>query len=91
MDSTAHELLTLYDELTALHACNAFITRALAAALVQGGGLDDRSATGAGFCTQWLNDRTVELERQFKIVVSRVYTPESRVGAENALPCSSKP
>jgi hypothetical protein len=72
-NSPARELLKLYDELTALHACNAFVMRALASALVNGGGLDERSATGAVFCTQWLNDRTAELERQLKNIVSQVY------------------
>lgn len=62
----ARELLEFYDELTALNACSAFITQALAAALVKGDGLDERSATGAVFCVQWLNDRTVELEQQIK-------------------------
>ena len=47
--------------------------QALAAALVNGGGLDERSATGAVFCVQWLNDRTVELERQLKNIVSQTY------------------
>jgi len=63
----------MYDELTALNACNAFVMQALAAALVNGGGLDERSATGAVFCTQWLNDRTAELERQLKHIVSQAY------------------
>lgn len=76
MDSTARELLTLYDELTALHSCHAFVTQALASTLVQGGGLDDRSVTGAVFCTQWLNDRATELEQQFKTIVARAYAPE---------------
>jgi hypothetical protein len=67
----ASELLRLYDELTALHACSAFVMQALAATLVGGGGLDERSATGAVFCTQWLNDRTEELERQIKSIVSQ--------------------
>ncbi len=72
-DLPARELLKLYDELTALHACSAFVMQALAAALVSGGGLDERSATGALFCTQWLNDRTVELEQQLKNIVSQAY------------------
>jgi hypothetical protein len=72
-DLPARELLKLYDELTALHACSAFVMQALAAALVNGGGLDERSATGAVFCAQWLNDRTAELERQLKNIVSQAY------------------
>ncbi len=73
MGLPARELLQLYDELTALHACNAFVMQALAAALANGGGLDERSATGAVFCTQWLNDRTAEIELQLKNVVSQAY------------------
>jgi hypothetical protein len=72
-DLPARELLKLYDELTALHAASAFVMQALAAAQVYGGGLDERSATGAVFCTQWLNDRTAELERQLKHIVSQTY------------------
>ena len=71
--SPAGELLALYDELTGIHACNAFVMQALAAALADGGGLDERSATGAVFCAQWLNDRTAELERQLKNIVSQAY------------------
>lgn len=62
----ARELLEFYDDLTALNACNAFVTQALAAALMKGDGLDERSATGAVFCVQWLNDRAAELEQQIK-------------------------
>ncbi len=69
----APELLRLYDELTALNACSAFVMQALATVLANGGGLDERSATGAVFCTQWLNDRTAELEQQLKNIVSRAY------------------
>ena len=72
-DLTARELLALYDELTALNACSAFVMQALAAALVGGVGLDERSATGAVLCAQWVSDRTAEIERQFKSVVSRAY------------------
>ena len=72
-DLPARELLALYDELTALNACSAFVMQALAAALAGGDGLDERSATGAVFCAQWVSDRTAEIERQFKSVVSRAY------------------
>ena len=67
----ASELLQFYDELTALHAGNAFVMQALASALVKGEGLDERSATGAVFCAQWLNDRTAELEQQLKNILSQ--------------------
>jgi hypothetical protein len=79
-DLPARELLALYDELTALNACNAFVMQALAAALAGGGGLDERSATGAVFCAQWVNDRTAEIERQFKGVVSRAYASATEGG-----------
>jgi hypothetical protein len=79
-DSPAQELLKLYDELTELHACSAFVMQALAAALVNGGGLDERSATGAVFCAQWLNDRTTELERQLKHIVSQAYASTTAAG-----------
>ncbi len=80
-DLPARELLKLYDELTALHACSAFVMQALAAALVHGGGLDERSATGAVFCAQWLNDRTAELERQLKNIVSQAYGSTTAAGS----------
>ena len=80
-DLPARELLKLYDELTALHACSAFVMQAMAAALVSGGGLDERSATGAVFCAQWLNDRTAELERQLKNIVSQAYASATAVGS----------
>lgn len=77
----APELLRLYDELTALHAGSAFVMQALAAALVNGGGLDERSATGAVFCAQWLNDRTAELERRLKNIVSQAYASTTAAGS----------
>ena len=80
-DSPARELLKLYDELTALHACNAFVMQALAAALVNGGGLDERSATGGVFCTQWLNERTAELEQQLKRIVAQAYDSTKEGGS----------
>lgn len=74
----ASKLLGLYDELTAVHASSAFVMQALAAALLNGGGLDERSATGAVFCVQWLNERTVELERQLKNIVAQAYASTTR-------------
>lgn len=73
VDLPASELLKLYDELTALNACSAFVMQALATALVNGGGLDERSATGGVFCAQWLNERTVEMEQRLKDIVARAY------------------
>jgi hypothetical protein len=80
-DSPARELLKLYDELTELHACSAFVMQALAAALANGDGLDERSATGAVFCAQWLNDRTAELERELKNIVSQAYASTTAAGS----------
>ena len=80
-DLPTRELIKLYDELTALHACSAFVMQALAAALANGGGLDERSATGAVFCAQWLNDRTVELERRLKDIVSQAYGSTTAAGS----------
>lgn len=67
----ARELLLFYDELTAIHACNAFVMQALASTLVRGEGLDECSATGAVFCVQWLNDCTMELEQRLKQILSK--------------------
>lgn len=67
----AGELLQFCDELTALHACSAFVMQALASTLAKGEGLDERSATGAVFCTQWLNDRTAEIEQKLKLILSK--------------------
>lgn len=78
--SLARELLEFYDELTALNACNVFITQALAAALVKGEGLDERSATGAVFCVQWLNDRSAELEKQVKRIQACAQILEKKSG-----------
>lgn len=72
----ASELLEFYDELTALNACNAFVTQSLATALVKGDGLDERSATGAVFCVQWLNDRSAELEQQLRNIQARTQASE---------------
>jgi hypothetical protein len=79
-DLPARELLVLYDELTAVHACSAFVMQALVATLANGSGLDERSATGAVFCAQWLNDRTAKLERQLKNIVSQAYASATAVG-----------
>ena len=80
-DSPANDLLKLYDELTALNACSAFVMQALAAALVNGGGLDERSATGGVFCAQWLNERTAEMEQQLKDIVARAYASATAGGS----------
>ena len=80
MDSISRDLLQLYDELTALHAANAFVMQALAAALVDGGGLDDRSATGAVFCAQWLTDRSAALDVQLKTLVSEAHVVATNTG-----------
>lgn len=79
MDSSARELLRLYDELTALHAASTFVIQALAAAQVYGGGLDERSATGAIFCAQWLNERAEALEGELKEIVSQSIAPDDSV------------
>jgi hypothetical protein len=75
--SLARELLQFYDELTALNACSAFVMQALASALASGCGLDERSATGAVFCAQWLNDRTAEMELKLKHILSEVHRGSS--------------
>lgn len=78
--SLPRDLLEFYDELSAVNACNAFITQALAAALVKGEGLDERSATGAVFCVQWLNDRSAELEQQVKKIQARAQISDKNSG-----------
>lgn len=80
-DLPARELLKLYDELTALHACSAFVMQALASALLNGGGLDERSATGGVLCAEWLNERTAGLERQLKQIVSQAYASTTEGGS----------
>ena len=69
--SLARELLEFRDEFSALNACNAFILQALSGAMVNGGGLDGRSATGAMFCAQWLGERAVQLEQRLEKIHSR--------------------
>lgn len=71
-NSLARELLDLRDELSALNACNAFVLQALSGAMLKGDGLDDRSATGAVYCTQWLGDRAAQLEQRLKKIQGRV-------------------
>ena len=66
IDSLVRELLEFYDDLTAHHACNGFVLQSLAAALADSEGTDERAATGAIFCTQWLNDQSAELEQRLK-------------------------
>ena len=82
MDSLAHELLKFYDDLTAHHACNGFVLQALAATLANGDGVDGRTATGAIFCTQWLNDQSAELEQRLKKIQmhARVTTKRRKPG-----------
>ncbi len=71
MGLLARDLLEYYDDVTALNACNAFVMQALASTLAKGEGLDERSATGAVFCAQWLDDRAAELEQRFKDILSK--------------------
>lgn len=75
------ELLKLYDELTALHTGTAFVMQALAMALVNDEGLDERSAMGGVFCVQWLNERTAELERQLMHILSQAHTSTTAAGS----------
>jgi hypothetical protein len=75
--SLARELLEFRDELGALNACNAFVMRALAGAMVNEEGMDSRSATGAMFCAQWLSDRAVELERRLKRIQGQARAKKS--------------
>lgn len=69
----ARELLQLYDDLTALNGCTAFVLDALAEALMRASGADSLSAEGAMFCVQWLNDRTIEIERRLKAIQRKVH------------------
>lgn len=80
-ESPVSELLKLYDELTALNACSAFVMQALATPLVNGNGLDERSATGGVFCTQWLNERAAEMEQQLKGIVARAHASATVPGS----------
>jgi hypothetical protein len=45
--------------------------QALASTLAKGEGLDERSATGAVFCGQWLDDRAAELEQKLNSILSK--------------------
>ena len=81
-DSLSRELLEFYDDLTALHAGNGFVLQALTAALANGGGLDERTATGAMFCAQWLNDRSVELQKRLKKIQMHAHIAATRPAKE---------
>ena len=74
LDLLARDLLQLYDDLSALNACTAFVLQAL----VRGDGTNSRSAEGAMFCTQWLSDRTIELERRLKGIQRKVHSATRR-------------
>ena len=66
MDLLERELLNFYDEFTAQNACVLFAMQAFVAALASADGADQRSATGAMFWVQRLNDRTLDLEQHLK-------------------------
>jgi hypothetical protein len=65
--------------MSTLNARNTFVLRALADAMLRGEGMDARSATGATFCAQWLDERAVGLERRLKSIHERVM--ESDLGS----------
>lgn len=73
-DLLARELLQLYDDLTMLNACTAFVLEALAEALVRGDRAGSRSTEGAMFCTQWLSERTIEIERRLKGIQRKAHS-----------------
>jgi hypothetical protein len=66
VDALSRDLLNFYDELTAVHASIAFVMQALASSTESGEPANNRSAMGATFCVEWLNDRTIELEQALK-------------------------
>jgi hypothetical protein len=50
----------------------------LASTPAKGEGLDERSASGAEFCGQWLDDRAVELEQTLKGILAKAQLHEER-------------
>jgi hypothetical protein len=83
-NSLRQELLEFYDEFTALNASSAFVMQALASAIVSSGGLDERSASGAVFCAQSLNDRTIELEQRLKKILSQAQGSAQQAISKNS-------
>lgn len=58
-----HDLLTLYDDFTEFDACCAFFCDAVAALNTgRQEGLDDASAEGLRFFSQWLKERSAEFK-----------------------------
>ena len=66
------ELLDFYDDLTAVNAGMAFVLQAFAIAMQSGEPTDHRTASGATFCVDLLNKRTLELEQQMAGIRSRL-------------------
>lgn len=79
-NTLAGELLTFYDDLTALNTTATFVLGALAAAVEAEAPAQRRAATGAAFCVGWLNDRAQELERRLREIRARAGAPRPRRG-----------
>jgi hypothetical protein len=74
----ARELLEFYDQFSELNACCAFVLQAAVRIVEDGEVTDRRSATGAIYCAQWLQDRMAELERKLRVLERRAYAAARR-------------
>jgi hypothetical protein len=74
----ARELLEFYDQFSELNACCAFVLQAAVRIVEDGEITDRRSAAGAIYCAQWLEDRMAELERNLRKIERAAFAASKR-------------
>lgn len=74
----ARELLEFYDQFSELNACCAFVLQAAVRIVEDGEITDRRSATGAIYCAQWLEDRMAELERNLRKIERQAFAASKK-------------
>ena len=74
----ARELLEFYDQFSELNACCAFVLQAAVRIVEDGEVTDRRSAVGAIYCAQWLQDRMAELERKLRKIERAAFAASKR-------------
>jgi hypothetical protein len=74
----ARELLEFYDQFSELNACCAFVLQAAVRIVDDGEITDRRSATGAIYCAQWLEDRMAELEQNLRRIERKAFAASKK-------------
>jgi hypothetical protein len=74
----ARELLEFYDQFSQLNACCTFVLQAAVRIVEDGEVTDRRSAAGAIYCAQWLQDRMAELERNLRKIERKAFAQGRR-------------